>query len=77
MSFKCLASNKEYVSNISVVTNQPLTVSEKFRVEYPPVGLEPFYEAQKSGNQVPITVVRGQQGRINITFEAEPPPRKG
>lgn len=75
MNFKCLASNKEHVNNISLVTNQPLTLSEKFKVEYPPVGLAPFDEAQKSGNQVEITAVRGKQGSINIEFEAEPPPR--
>ena len=75
--FKCLASKKDSANNINLDSDQPLTVSQKFRIEYPPVGLPPFDDVQTRGNQVGIIAVRGEEASININFKAEPPPRKG
>ena len=54
-----------------------ITVSEKFQVEYPPSGLDPFHEAQETGSQVIIEAVKWNDIDIIIEFEANPLPSKG
>ena len=54
-----------------------ITVSEKFQVEYPPSGLDPFHEAQETGSQVIIEAVKWNDIDIMIEFEANPLPSKG
>ena len=54
-----------------------ITVSEKFQVEYPPSGLDPFHEAQETGSQVIIEAVKWDNIDIVIEFEANPLPSKG
>lgn len=79
MSFKCSASteNSEINTTWAPLLNHSPIAAQTFNVEYPPLGLGAFQEAQLSGNQVEITAVRGRQAFISIDFEAEPPPRIG
>ena len=76
-SFKCISTvdvpNNTSISNAA----RQLTISKEFRVEYAPLGLGQFGEAQRSGRQIAITAVQGEDITITIEFEAEPSPTKG
>ena len=76
-SFKCIAKVDETFVTNNYNLKKEIKVSEQFQVEYPPSGLDPFYEAQKTGSQVIFEAVKWNDIDITIEFEANPLPSKG
>ena len=57
--------------------NQELSIEEQFQVEYAPVGLQPFYESQRSGREIIFDAVNEKEVIVQISFDANPSPSHG
>ena len=75
--FRCITTIDNSFSSQNTDANEQLSISEQFRVEYPPTGTGIFAEVQRSGRQQIITLTKGENANINIEFEASPLPNKG
>jgi len=75
--FRCFTTIDNSIISQNADANERLSISEQFRVEYPPTGIGIFAEVQRSGRQQIITLTKGENANINIEFDACPLPSRG
>jgi len=66
------------IENSTVVEDsgfhQQFMITEQFRVEYSPIGLEKFDNTQRTGREMIFDAVKGKNFTIDIPFDANPSP---
>jgi len=72
--FRCEASIENSTAIEDSGFHQEFIITEQFRVEYSPIGLEPFDDAQRTGKEIIFDVVDGKDFTIEIPFDANPSP---
>ena len=72
--FRCEASIENSTAVEDSGYHQEFTIAEQFRVEYSPLGLESFDDAQRTGREIIFDAVKGKDFTIIIPFDANPSP---
>jgi len=72
--FCCEASIKNSTTIEVSGYNQEFVITEQFRVEYSPIGLEAFDDAQRTGREIIFDAVKEKNFTIEIPFDANPSP---
>ena len=72
--FQCIARIENSTAVEDSGYNQEVMITEQFRVEYSPIGLELFDDAQRTGREIIFDAVKGKDFTVEIPFDANPSP---
>ena len=72
--FQCVARIENSTAIEDSGYDQEFMITEQFRVEYSPIGLELFDDAQRTGREIIFDAVKGKDFTVEIPFDANPSP---